>query len=364
MSADTDRRFMAQALTLAARGLGNVAPNPAVGCVIVQGSTIVGRGWTQPGGRPHAETVALAQAGDLARGATAYVTLEPCAHHGVTPPCASALVAAGVARVVSGTTDPDERVSGRGHELLRMHGVAVTEGVLEAEAQAINAGFLSRIRRKRPWVTLKLALTLDGRIATASGASRWITGPEARRAVHLMRAQHDAVMVGIGTAVADDPDLTVRDLGIDRQPVRIVMDSRIRLSTDSRLMQSVAHAPVWICHTGASHAMPGARLIGCAANADASINLADALRRLSGVGLTRVFCEGGARLAAGLLALGLVDDLVTMTAGRVFGAAGLPSVATLGDVRLPSVPDFALVETRKLGSDLMQRWRYNQQVQS
>jgi len=364
VSADADRRFMALALTLAARGLGNVAPNPAVGCVIVQGSTIVGRGWTQPGGRPHAEAVALAQAGDLARGATAYVTLEPCAHHGVTPPCAAALIAAGVVRVVSGTTDPDARVSGRGHDLLRAHGVAVTEGVLEADAQDINTGFLSRVRRNRPWVTLKLALTLDGRIATASGASRWITGPEARRAVHMMRAHHDAVMVGIGTALADDPDLTVRDLGITRQPVRIVMDSRIRLSADSRLIRSISHAPVWICHTGPLRAMPGARLIGCAANADGSINLADALGRLSDAGLTRVFCEGGARLAAGLLAAGLVDDLVTMTAGRVFGAAGMPSIAALDDIRLPSVPDFALVETRKLGADFMQRWRHIQSVQS
>lgn len=363
MSAEDDRRFMALALTLAARGLGAVAPNPAVGCVIVQGSTIVGRGWTQTGGRPHAETVALAQAGDLARGSTVYVTLEPCAHHGATPPCADALVAARVARVVSAVTDPDPRVSGRGHALLRAAGVAVQEGVLEAEARELNAGFLSRVIRARPWLTLKLALTLDGRIATASGASRWITGESARRAVHFMRARHDAVMVGIGTALADDPELTVRELGFSRQPVRIVMDSNLRLGAASKLAQTVELAPVWLCHTCPPRALPGARMVGCAANPDGSIDLADAMHRLAEAGLTRVLCEGGGRLAAGLLARGLVDELVCFTAGRVFGAEGLPAVAALADVGLPRPPDFTLVETRKLGEDLLQRWRRCEKVQ-
>lgn len=362
MSSEADRRFVALALTLAARGLGNVAPNPAVGCVIVQGSTIIGRGWTHPGGRPHAETVALAQAGDLARGATAYVTLEPCAHHGATPPCASALVAAGVARVVSATTDPDPRVSGRGHEILRAGGVAVTEGVLETEARALNAGFLSRVTRARPWVTLKLALTLDGRIATASGVSRWITGPEARRAVHLLRARHDAVMVGIGTALADDPELTVRDLGIRQQPTRIVMDSQLRLGSESRLARSVAEAPVWLCHTGKPRQMPGLRLIGCAANADGGVDLADAMRRLAEAGLTRVLCEGGGRLAAALLAARLVDELVCISAGRVFGAEGTPAISAIDGVILPSEPEFELSETRKLGADLLHHWRLDLKV--
>ena len=203
---------MAHALRLAARGLGAVWPNPAVGCVLVRDGLIVGRGWTQPGGRPHAETGALAQAGALAQGATAYVTLEPCAHHGQTPPCAEGLIAARVARVVTALTDPDPRVAGRGHAMLRAAGIAVTEGVLAAEASRINAGFLKRISRNLPFVTLKLATTLDGRIATATGESRWITGPAARRHTHLLRLTHDAVMVGAGTARADDPDLTVRDI--------------------------------------------------------------------------------------------------------------------------------------------------------
>ena len=348
---------MALALALAGRGLGNVAPNPAVGCVIVQGSTIVGRGHTQPGGRPHAERVALDRAGTAARGATAYVTLEPCGHHGATPPCAAALAAAGVARVVSALTDPDPRVSGRGHAQLRAAGVQVDEGVMEAEARALNAGFLLRVTHGRPWLTLKLALTLDGRIATASGASRWITGPLARRMVHALRARHDAVMVGVGTVLADDPDLTVRDIGAPRQPVRVVLDSQLRLPADSRLVRSAAQVPVWLCHTAPRRRMAGLRLIGCAPGADGRVDPADALRQLAGAGLTRVFCEGGGTLAASLLAADLVDELVCFSAGRVFGAGGTPAVAAGALApRLPSAPAFELCESRAVGDDLMHRW--------
>ncbi len=220
---DTDKRYMALALALGRRGQGNCWPNPAVGCVIVRDGRIVGRGWTQPGGRPHAEVEALAQAGALARGATAYVTLEPCSHHGKTPPCAEALIAAGVARVVAAIEDSDTRVAGQGFALLRAAGVEVTTGVLEDEAALDHAGFFMKTEQGRPFVTLKLASSLDGRIATATGQSKWITGPEARREVHAMRARHDAVMVGAGTARADDPSLTVRDLGIDHQPARVVV---------------------------------------------------------------------------------------------------------------------------------------------
>ncbi|TKA96810.1 bifunctional diaminohydroxyphosphoribosylaminopyrimidine deaminase/5-amino-6-(5-phosphoribosylamino)uracil reductase RibD, partial [Cereibacter changlensis] len=239
---------MALALSLGARGLGRTWPNPAVGCVIVKGARIVGRGWTQPGGRPHAEVMALRQAGDAARGAVAYVSLEPCAHHGKTPPCAEALIAAGVSRVVTALEDPDPRVAGRGHAMLRAVGIDVTEGVMGAEAAEANAGFLKRVTRGLPLVTLKLATTLDGRIATASGESRWITGPAARRAVHALRMSHDAVMVGVGTALADDPDLTVRDMGAGHQPVRILIDSRLRHSAESRLGRTAGQHPVWICH--------------------------------------------------------------------------------------------------------------------
>ncbi|MFQ3623345.1 MAG: bifunctional diaminohydroxyphosphoribosylaminopyrimidine deaminase/5-amino-6-(5-phosphoribosylamino)uracil reductase RibD, partial [Acetobacteraceae bacterium] len=231
---------MRAALALARRGLGSVAPNPAVGCILVREGRVVGRGWTQPGGRPHAETEALRRAGAEARGATAYVTLEPCCHWGRTPPCTDALIAAGIARAVVALRDPDPRVNGEGLDRLRAAGIAVTEGVLAAEAAELNAGFLSRIRAGRPLVTLKLATTLDGRIAAASGESRWITGAAARRLAHGLRARNDAVMVGSGTALSDDPALTVRVPGLvppgHPGPVRIVADGRLRLPLTSVLV--------------------------------------------------------------------------------------------------------------------------------
>ncbi len=243
-----DRRHMAHAIALGARGLGRVWPNPAVGCVIVRNGRVVGRGHTADGGRPHAETQALAIAGAQAKGATAYVSLEPCAHQGETPPCTEALVSAGISKVVVAFEDPDQRVAGRGLQALRDAGLDVECGLLEAKARDAQAGFLSRIEKGRPWLTLKLAATLDGRIATATGESQWITGPEARRAVHAMRMRHDAVMVGGGTARADDPTLTVRGIGADRQPVRIVVSRRANLPTPSRLTETMDQAPLWIAH--------------------------------------------------------------------------------------------------------------------
>ncbi|WP_370226063.1 bifunctional diaminohydroxyphosphoribosylaminopyrimidine deaminase/5-amino-6-(5-phosphoribosylamino)uracil reductase RibD [Pararhodobacter marinus] len=360
---ETDRRFMRLALGLASRGLGNVWPNPAVGCVIVREGIIVGRGWTQPGGRPHAERHALAQAGKGARGATAYVTLEPCAHHGRTPPCAEALVAAGVARVVSAMTDPDPRVSGRGHAMLRDAGIAVVEGVEEAAARRMNDGFLRRVCDGRPSVTLKLALTLDARIATATGQSRWITGAEARRRVHLMRARHDAVLVGAGTARADDPDLRIRDLGIDRQPVRIVADSRLGLSPDSRLGRSACEAPVWLLHgpqatevARMAWVAQGAELIACASDPMGRIDIADALRQLGARGLTRILCEGGGGLAATLIGAGLADELAVFSAGHLFGADGTAGLAAMGVTGI-GAPDWVLEHATPVGADLYHHWR-------
>ena len=239
---------MALALSLGRRGQGNCWPNPAVGCVIVKDGRIIGRGWTKPGGRRHAETEALAQAGAAARGATAYVTLEPCSHDGVTPPCAKALINAGVARVVGAIGDSDPRVSGQGFEMLRMAGIEVTTGVLADQAARDHAGFFLKTEQGRPLVTLKLASSFDGRIATGSGQSKWITGPAARRAVHAMRARHDAVMVGAGTARADDPSLTVRDLGVDHQPVRVVISRHLDLPLMSQLARTAKETPVWLCY--------------------------------------------------------------------------------------------------------------------
>lgn len=354
---------MAHALRLAARGLGNVWPNPAVGCVLVNQGRIVGRGWTQPGGRPHAETRALAQAGDLARGATAYVTLEPCAHHGKTPPCAEALVAAGVSRVVTALTDPDPRVAGRGHAALRAAGIAVSEGVLAAEAARLNAGFLKRVTKDLPFVTLKLATTLDGRIATAAGESRWITGPAARRHTHLMRLAHDAVMVGAGTARADDPDLTVRDMGAAHQPLRIVLDSRLSHAPGSRLGRTARQTPVWMVHTvaapdaaRAAWAATGATLIEVAATPSGHTDPTAALHALAARGLTRILCEGGGQLAASLITARLVDDLATYHAGALIGADGRPALAALGLTALADAPRLTLRDRQILGGDAYALW--------
>jgi len=353
---------MALALSLGRRGMGQCAPNPSVGCVIVQGDRIVGRGVTAPGGRPHAERLALAQAGEAARGATAYVTLEPCAHHGATPPCTGALIAAGVARVVAPFDDTDPRVAGQGFAMLRAAGVAVTTGVLAREAAWDHAGFLLRNAEGRPRVTLKLAASFDGRIATASGHSQWITGAQARRAVHAMRARHDAVMVGAGTARADDPMLTVRGMGARRQPVRVVVSRRLDLPLTSQLAQSVGEVPLWLCHgDGLDPALSaaweglGARLLPCAVVAG-QVEPGALLRALGAAGLTRVLCEGGGALAASLMSAGLVDELVGFTAGLAIGAEGLPGLGALGLSRLDEAPRFELVETRALGGDVMHRW--------
>lgn len=360
----SDETHMAHALRLAARGLGRTWPNPAVGCVLLRDGRVVGRGWTQPGGRPHAETMALAQAGDAARGATAYVTLEPCAHHGKTPPCANALIAAGVARVVSALTDPDPRVSGKGHAMLRSAGIAVTEDVLAAQARAANAGFLKRVTRGLPFVTLKLATTLDGCIATASGESRWITGSAARRMVHALRMKHDAVMIGAGTARADDPDLTVRDLGSAHQPLRIVLDSRLSHDPASRLGRTAGDGSVWLLHGADAPAQAreawaktGALLIETALH-DGQIDPVAALQALAARGLTRVFCEGGGTLAASLIRAGLVDDLALFTAGALIGADGRAALAPLGLSALKDAPRLTLRDLRQVGADAFSLWTF------
>ncbi|MCF3593342.1 bifunctional diaminohydroxyphosphoribosylaminopyrimidine deaminase/5-amino-6-(5-phosphoribosylamino)uracil reductase RibD [Rhodobacteraceae bacterium LMO-12] len=354
---------MALALSLGRRGMGRTWPNPAVGCVIVRDGRIVGRGVTAPGGRPHAEPLALAQAGAAARGATAYVSLEPCAHHGQTPPCAQALVDAGVARVVAPLEDNDPRVSGQGFAMLRAAGIAVTTGVLSNEAARDHAGFFLRNQMNRPFVTLKLATSFDGRIATATGESQWITGQLARRAVHAMRARHDGVMVGGGTARADDPSLTVREMGVDRQPVRIVVSRHLDLPLMSRLARSAKDIPLWLAHGPAADPALhsawegiGARLFPCALSGG-QLDLTSVLGALAEAGLTRVFCEGGGGLAASLLAADLVDELVGFTAGLAIGAEGLPAIGALGLSNLQTAPRFTLAETRDLGGDVLHIWR-------
>ncbi len=358
-----DTRWMRLALGLGARGDGQVWPNPAVGCVLVKHGRVIGRGWTQPGGRPHAEVVALGQAGDEAAGATAYVTLEPCAHWGQTPPCADALIRASVARVVVALTDPDPRTDGGGIARLREAGIAVTTGVCEAEAARAHRGFISRVGRGRPRLTLKLATSFDGRIATATGESQWITGPEARRAVHAMRMRHDAVMVGAGTARADDPSLTVRGMGVVRQPVRVVLSRHMDLPMESQLARTAAEAPVWIlCGPGAESArrsaweQRGARCLTVEPGPGGQIDAAAAMAVLGREGLTSVFCEGGGALAASLLAGDLVDDLVGFTAGLAIGAEGQPGIGAMGLADLAEAPRYRLRASRPVGGDVLHEW--------
>ena len=356
-----DLLHMRAALALARRGLGNAWPNPAVGCVLVKDGRVIGRGWTQPGGRPHAETEALRRAGEAARGATAYVTLEPCSHHGRTPPCCEALAEAGIARVVMAMRDPDPRVNGRGLAMLRGAEIAVEEGLLEAEARALNAGFFRRIQAGMPVVTLKLASTLDGRIATASGESRWITGEAARREVHALRARHDAILVGSGTVLADDPDLTCRIPGMERVPMlRVVADARLRTPPSARLVQSAGVAPVLIItapgHPPAVQAPfmeAGADIVTVPAHAAGGLDLPSLLRALGRRGVTRVLAEGGAGLAAALLRQGLVDRLAWFHAPAVMGSDGHPATEGLRLAALSAMPRFRRTALRALGDDML-----------
>ncbi|HYE47946.1 MAG TPA: bifunctional diaminohydroxyphosphoribosylaminopyrimidine deaminase/5-amino-6-(5-phosphoribosylamino)uracil reductase RibD [Azospirillaceae bacterium] len=361
-----DAAHMRAALVLAARGLGTTWPNPSVGCVIVRDGRVVGRGWTRPGGRPHAETVALAQAGEAARGATAYVTLEPCSHHGRTPPCADALAAAGIARCVVACGDPDPRVNGNGLRRLAEAGIEVVPAVLEAEALALNEGFFRRIRDGRPLVTLKLATTLDGRIATKAGESQWITGPVARAWGHSLRARNDAIMVGVGTALADDPELTCRLPGLEhRSPVRVVVDSRLRLDLTSRLVRSAREVPTWVASLAGgtdpdrrqAFADSGVTLVDVLPGAAGLMPVRTVLGELAARGITRVLVEGGARLAASLLAEGLVDRLEWFRAASLIGGDGTPATAGFGLERLADAPGFVRTGIRQAGADVLESYR-------
>jgi len=362
---DFDLRSMRAALALARRGLGTVWPNPAVGCVIVRDGRILGRGWTQPGGRPHGETEALGRAGEAARGATAYVSLEPCCHWGRTPPCADALIAAGVRRVVVPLEDPDPRVSGGGLRRLRAAGLAVETGLCAAEAAEVNAGFFGRLRLGRPLVTLKLATSLDGRIAIASGESQWITGPPARERAHALRAAHDAIMVGTGTVLADDPQLTCRLPGLGhRSPVRVVIDRYLRIPLMVHLVASARDVPTWILTLPSADPARrqallenGVTVIDVEPEADATIGPAAALAALGERGITRLLVEGGGRLAAALARARLIDRLVWVHAPLLIGNDGFPAMADLGVEALANAPRFERLSAEIVGDDVLTVFR-------
>jgi len=353
---------MQAALALARRGLGNVWPNPAVGCVLVADGRVVGRGRTAEGGRPHAETEALAQAGDRAKGAVAYVTLEPCSHHGQTPPCADALIKAGVARVVVAMTDPDPRVSGRGIAALQKAGIQVDLGCCSEPAQDINAGFMKRIERGRPLLTLKIASSLDGRIATHRGESQWITGQAARDYGHMLRAEHDAILIGSGTALADDPRLDCRLPGLEgRSPLRVVLDGHLVLPLTSNLVATAKDKPLWVLTRSdnpperlAALADCGVEIIEVNAIRDGRIDLPNAMQALGARGLTRVLVEAGGHLAAALLRSQLVDRLAWFRAPLLLGGDGLAAAMSFGVDKLVDAPRWRRLSVACLGGDMVE----------
>lgn len=365
---DIDQAMMHHALTLAARGLGHVAPNPAVGAVIWKmvddQPVIIGRGFTQQGGRPHAETEALRMAGGAARGATMAVTLEPCSHHGKTPPCADAITHAGIARVVSALEDPDSRVSGRGHQMLKDAGIALSIGVCKTEAYDLNLGFILNRTAHRPMVTLKLAQTSDG-FAGVIGKRLMITGEETQEYVHLMRAQHDAIMVGIGTILADNPSLTCRLSGMEsRSPLRIIVDSALRVPLDCGLVKTARDIPVVIITTKASSAEKrsgleeqGVQVETVDASADGRVDLKAAFHALAARGITRLFVEGGPMLAEALAEADLVDRALVVTSANALKGTGIRAKGPALEKALSDAHHLVEFENALWGQDRMVAYR-------
>jgi diaminohydroxyphosphoribosylaminopyrimidine deaminase / 5-amino-6-(5-phosphoribosylamino)uracil reductase len=353
MSRASDERWMRQALREARRGLGRTSPNPAVGAVLVKAGRVVGRGHHARAGAPHAEVVAIRAAGEAARGATLYTTLEPCDHYGRTPPCSLAILSAGVARVVSGSRDPNPLVNGRGLRRLRRAGREVLPRVLEAECDELNEAWMTFIRHGRPHVTLKVAATLDGKIATATGDSRWVTGPEARARVHALRDRVDAVLVGAGTARADDPRLTARGPG-GRDPLRVVLDSRRSLPGKLRLFRQRSKAPTLVAHVGAGGRppAPGVEMLRCRGRGG-RVDLPDLLDRLARRGVTSLLVEGGAQVAGSFLEAGLVDRLLLFLAPRVAGSDGISWAGRGGPRRMKDALRLGGMEVSRVGEDLL-----------
>jgi diaminohydroxyphosphoribosylaminopyrimidine deaminase / 5-amino-6-(5-phosphoribosylamino)uracil reductase len=360
-SEDDDQRFMQLALTLGRRGLGRTWPNPAVGAVVVKDEVIVGRGWTQPGGRPHAEVVALARAGPAARGATLYVTLEPCSHFGKSPPCADAIIAAGIARVVAAVEDPNPEVAGKGHAKLRAAGIAVDVGRCAAAAARDHAGHFRRMREHRPHVVLKLAVSADEKIAAAGGKPIAITGEAARRRVHLLRAQSDAILVGIGTVLADDPLLTCRLPGMEkRSPVRVVLDNGLRIPGDSRLVHTARETPLWVMASELAEAPAAAKLDAAGAQVfrlaprdKPGLDPLAVLHMLSDNGITRLMVEGGSRVASSFVAAGLVEEVWLLRGPDAVGAEGIAALDALPLTAITQSPAFRVRASETLDKDAL-----------
>ncbi len=367
----SDQAYMRTALVLARRCLGRVWPNPAVGCILVhfdlekwRCGKVVGRGWTQPGGRPHAETQALDRAGEEARGATAYVSLEPCNYHSKTPPCTQALIDSGISRVVTALKDPNPKVSGQGLGTLKDAGIEVNCGICAEEAAYINEGYLLLQSTGRPLITLKIATTMDGRIATQLGESHWITGDEARAHAHLMRSTQDAVMVGVGTIIADDPRLNCRLEGLENNsPIRVIVDSRLRTSLISNVVETAKNQPTWIITLETSDPKRrkaledlGVDVIEVAADNDGYPDLGSVVNHLAARGITRLMVEGGSHLAGSMVRNNLIDRVLWYRSSSIMGSDGIPSVGAYGTNELASMARFKRGLTRPLGKDLLETY--------
>ena len=358
-AAEDDVRFMAAALALGRRGLGRTAPNPSVGALVVRDGIVIGRGCTGDGGRPHGEIIALAQAGEAARGATLYVTLEPCSHHGLSPPCCEAVVAAGIVRLVYAINDPNPLVAGQGAAFCRAHGLEVEGGIGATEARRDHLGHIRRMTAGRPSVTLKLAETADGFVAGGPHDPRLaITGAAANGTVHVLRSMHDAIMVGSGTVAADDPLMTVRLPGVAAGPLRIVLDGDLSVSVRSRLLQTAGYAPVLLVareDAVVPPALSGVEILRAAAGPDGRLDLAGVLTSLAARGLTRILSEGGPRVAEQLLANSLVDEILLFTAPRpLVGSDGVPGLGP--EARTTIDRDFTHVDERTIGVDRLRHY--------
>jgi diaminohydroxyphosphoribosylaminopyrimidine deaminase/5-amino-6-(5-phosphoribosylamino)uracil reductase len=360
-----DLRWMEAALNLGARSLGLAAPNPAVGAILVKEGAVVGRGATAPGGRPHAERIAIDHAGEAARGATLYVTLEPCSHFGVSPPCVDAVISAGVTRVVSAMEDPNPLVGGQGHARLRAAGIAVSVGAGAAQARQDHLGHILRVTAGRPCVTLKLAETADGfASAGANDARLRITGQIADLRVQVMRSTHEAIMVGIETALIDDPALTVRLAGVDRKPLRVVLDTQLRLPEGSRVASTAGEIPTLVIAGAAAPDEAARRLEDLGVmidrvplDAEGHVDLNHALRALAARGITRVFSEGGPMVAARLIGLKLADEVALITADKPLGRPGVPALDAQARAALLDGSRYRPLETMNYGPDTMRLWQ-------
>ena len=349
---NADLRWMDYALRLGRRALGTTADNPSVGCVIVKDERVIGVGWTQPGGRPHAETEALRMAGEAAKGATAYVTLEPCAHHGRTGPCAEALAKAGVVRVLTAVEDPDPRVSGGGYAILRTAGITVVTGLCAEQAKRDLGGFLTRIVKKRPYVTLKIGVSSDGKIAAGPKQRTTITGQQTKSRVHLMRAQNDAILVGLSTVLIDDPDLTCRLPGMEaRSPIRIVADTRLSIPSKAKLVKTAGQVPVWILSTRKGGIGAGITVIDCRQTANGWVDFPDALEKLAERGINRLLVEGGSHISRSFLEADLVDELQLFRSPLVIGPQGIDAIAEMPLSELEK--RFRVTREEVLGSDTL-----------